>query len=83
LLNENPGDTYINELMHILDEALKDIKGNIEVFYHQFPKEILGDGWDTGDPMGQYTTQVELMTKQTKIGKITRKKGVWKFEVKK
>jgi hypothetical protein len=82
ILNEDPGDIYINELGHILYEVLKNIKGNLEVFYHQFPREIMGDGWDAGDPMGQYTTKVEVMTKQTKIGKITRKKGMWNFEVK-
>lgn len=83
ILNENPGELYTNKLIEILDEALKDVEGNLEVLFHQFPSEVLGDGWDTGDPMGQYTTKYELFKKETKIGRMTRVKNKWKLELKK
>ena len=81
--NSNSGEVYTNTLMNILDEALKDVEGNLEVLFHQFPSEVLGDGWDTGDPMGQYTTKYELFKKETKLGRMTRKRGVWNLELKK
>jgi hypothetical protein len=83
LLNEDPEDLYTNKITEILQEVLQSIDGNLEVFYHQFPKEVCGDGWDTGDPMGQYVTKSELFRKQTKIGKLIRKDGIWKMELKK
>jgi len=81
--SSNSGEVYTNTLMNIIDEALREVEGNLEVFFHQYPAEVLGDGWDTGDPMGQYTTKYELFKKETKVGRMTRRKGVWKLELKK
>ena len=83
VLNENSEDLYTNKLTEIITETLRDVEGNLEVFFHQFPEEVVGDGWDTGDPMGQYTTKYELFKNETKLGKLTRKKGVWKLELNK
>ena len=82
LLNGNPKIKYTNKLMEIIQEALINVEGDLEIFFHQFPVEVGGDGWDTGDPMGQYSTQYELFNKQTKIGKIIRKNGNWSLKLK-
>ena len=82
LLNEDPETRYTNKLIEIIQESLDNVEGDLEVFFHQFPVETFGDGWDTGDPMGQYSTQYELFNKQTKIGKIIRKDGNWSLKLK-
>lgn len=81
-LNENPKTRYTNKLIEIIQEAMSNVEGNIEVFFHQFPVEVLGDGWDTGDPQGQYSTKTELFKKQTKIGKLIRTDGQWSLKFK-
>ena len=79
LLNSDPGDLYRDKLIEILKEAFKNIKGELEFSFIQYPSDILGDGWDTGDPMGQYQTQYELMIEHSKLGKIIRKDDNWSF----
>jgi len=79
ILCNDPGDLYKNKLLEILKESFKDVKGELEFSFIQFPSAILGDGWDKGDPMGQYATQYELMTEQSKLGKIIRKDDNWSF----
>lgn len=81
LLNSDPEDLYTNKLVEILHDCLKDIPGDLELFFSQIPVDIGGDGWNTGDPQGEYSTIYELLTKQTKIGKITRKENLWKLTI--
>ncbi len=83
LLNSDPKSLYIDKLIEIMNECLKNVSGNLELFFSQTPVDICGDGWNTGDPMGEYTTIYELLTKQTKIGKILRVKNEWKTYMKK
>lgn len=79
ILINDPGDLYRNKVLEILIEAFKDVKGELEFSFIQYPSDLLGDGWDIGDPMGQYQTQYELMTEQCKLGKIIRKDDNWSF----
>lgn len=81
ILNNDPGDLYRNKILEILKEAFKDVAGELEFSFIQYPSDILGDGWDTGDPMGQYQTQYDLMNEQCKIGKIIKSnRGDWYFK---
>ncbi len=82
LLNEDPETRYTNKLIEIIQEAFTNVEGDLEVFFHQFPVEVFGDGWDTGDPMGQYATQTELFKNETKIGELTRIDGNWSLKLK-
>jgi hypothetical protein len=82
LLNSDPKDLYINKLVEILHDCLKDVPGTVSLFFSQIPTDICGDGWNTGDPMGQYSTTYELFTKQTNIGKIIRSANSWKIHLK-
>jgi len=75
----NPGNKYINKMIKIFNDIFKEIEEDIELSFLQFPSKLLGDGWDTGDPQGQYSTKYELFTKESKVGKIIRKNGEWKI----
>lgn len=80
--NSDPKDRYTNKLIEVIQEIMSDVEGDLEVFFHQFPVEVFGDGWDTGDPMGQYATQTELFKNETKIGELTRIDGNWSLKLK-
>jgi len=43
----------------------------IELIYTQTPFNPVGDGWNGGDPMGQYAYTVDLRRCETKTGRIT------------
>ena len=64
----------------ILEEILKtipkkDLKNSTGEFsYLQFP-ELFGDGWDTGDPMGEYSFSMDCFLNETAVGKISLENG--------
>jgi hypothetical protein len=82
ILNGDPESKYVDKIIEILKEAFKEISGNLEFSFSQFAIEIFGDGWNQGDPMGQYTTIYDLLTNQNKVGKITRIDGKWNLILK-
>jgi hypothetical protein len=82
LLNEDPENFYSDKIISILKDSFKNIEGDLEFSYSQFPFDVIGDGWDGGDPMGQYLTKYELFTNQDKVGKIIRTNGEWKLVLK-
>ena len=55
----------------------KNINGEIEVSFLQSVLNIYGDGWEVGDPHGQYSNQYELYTNEVKVGKIVRRNDIW------
>lgn len=77
ILNKNPDSFYIDKLIKILNEIFINIKGNLDFSLTQFPIDIFGAGWDSGDPMGQYTTRYELFKNEAKVGKIKRRSNKW------
>lgn len=84
VLNHDPEDLYTNRLTEIIHDCLKDVPGDLELFFSQIPIEVCGDGWNSGDPMGEYSTLYQLYTEQTKIGKLKRVgNNAWKLELNK
>ena len=77
LMSQDPKNIYVDKILEILKDIFKDTEEDLEFLFSQFPIELVGDGWDTGDPMGQYSSHYELYEDQTKDGKIIRKNGNW------
>jgi len=79
ILTESPGYFYIDKIIEIFKEAFKEVEGDLEFSFAQHPSKIMGDGWDTGDPMGQYSTIYDLEINENKVGKIVRRNDLWTF----
>lgn len=73
-------ELYRKKLIEILDDLLKDIPDNTEIFYHQEPCEISGDGWNGGDAMGIYNNTYDLYKNETKVEKLVKVDGKFTFK---
>ena len=82
VLNKDPDSNYVYKILQILKLAFKKIEGDLEFIFAQFPSQIIGDGWDVGDPYGEYSTQYDLLIHQNKVGKIVRINNEWDLEFK-
>lgn len=82
ILNNDPKSEYINKIIDILKDIYNEIDDDLEFSFLQYPEKQYGDGWDTGDNMGQYSTTQELYENQSKLGKLIREKGEWKLILK-
>lgn len=70
-------DIVIENLMKILSIYKEDII--VDLFYSQHVQEVLGDGWDNGDPMGEYVFTQDLYEQETKVGRIIGGKDFLRF----
>jgi hypothetical protein len=71
-------DIVIEALKKILSISKEDIL--IDIFYSQNVHEIYGDGWDNGDPMGEYAFTQDLYEQETKLGRIVGGKDFMRLE---
>jgi len=70
-------DIVIENLKKILSISKEDIL--VDLFYSQHVHEIYGDGWDHGDPMGEYAFTQDLYEQETKVGRIIGGKEFLRF----
>jgi hypothetical protein len=82
LINNDPKDVYHTIFVNILNKVFGEINEDLEFIFHQFPSVMTGDGWDGGDPMGQYSRRYDLFKDLTKTGKLIRKDGQWTLKLK-
>ncbi len=71
----------VNVVMNNLKTILSSIKEDfiVDLFYSQNVKELYGDGWDGGDPMGPYEWTKDVYEQETKLGRITGGKNFLRF----
>lgn len=67
-------DFFKEKLKELLTEILLAFdctdKRDFEITYFQHPVEIFGDGWDGGDPMGEYEYETRMYENEHQFGKL-------------
>jgi hypothetical protein len=68
----------IGNLKKVLSIYKEDIF--VDLFYSQHVHEVCGDGWDDGDPMGEYEFTKDVYEQETKLGRIRGNKNFLRFD---